>query len=268
MYSKFFGDYRINILIAGVLIILGLCGRIEPIGVFVIALYWMSIRGFEKFTLPHARFLCFVATLLISLGLILHIFPGFHSMVYLDNYAVSPASKPHSEYWYFDKPFLALCLVNYYIEGHYKAGNLKHSIKLGLALTALCVAILAGVGMGIGYAKLDIKWPEIIYSFALINLVAILNEEGFFRGFLQKNLSDFFSKFSKQFGPALALSISSILFGLAHYYMGFIHTILCIVAGFIFGYGLTGSKRIEACMIVHFMLNMIHIIFFTYPSAV
>lgn len=269
MYSKFFGDLRINIFIISSLLILGFFGRIELIGAAIIVLYWISIRGFEKFSSKAAQLLCFTSLILITIGLSLHIMPGFHSLVYLDNYAVSPASAPHNEYWYFDKPFLMLCLFNYYMEGYHKRGKLRRSIIVGLALTAVCVAILGIVGLGIGYARLDIKWPEVIYSWTLLNFVAILAEEGFYRAFLQRLLSDNLSRFKNigKHGPLLALLLVSTLFGMSHYYMGSIHVILCIVAGLIFGYGMVGSKRIEACMIPHFLFNMLHLIFFTYPYA-
>lgn len=267
METKFFGDFRINLLIVTTILVLGFFGKIEPLGAATIALYWISIRGFEKFEASSAKLLCFMALLLITFGLSLHIMPGFNNMVYLKDYAVSTASQPHNEYWNFDKPFLALCLINYYMEGYHKRGNLAHSIKVGLALTAIAVGILAVVGIGIGYAGLDIKWPEIIYSWSLLNLIAVIAEEGFYRAFLQRLIADYSSKFSPKYADILALIIASALFGLSHFNMGIIHALLCFVAGLIFGYGLTRSKRVEACMVSHFMLNMVHLIFFTYPSA-
>jgi hypothetical protein len=268
MLSGFFGNYRVNLFIVLALIVLGFFDRIELIGAVTIILYWISIRGFEKFSSSSARLLCFASILLITFGLTLHLMPGFHSLIYLENYAVSPASMPHDEYWNFDKPFLMLCLFNYYMEGYHKRGSLRHSIYIGLALTIVCAVVLAGVGMVIGYAKLDIKWPEIIYSWTLLNLVAILAEEGFYRAFLQRFLTDYISSFKIKFAPILMLVFVSVLFGLSHYHLGYIHVILCSVAGLIFGYGIVKSKRVEACMLPHFLFNMLHMLLFTYPSAV
>lgn len=267
MNIKFFGDIRINLLIATALITLFFFEKVELIGASVIILYWISIRGFEKFLSPAAKMLSFMALLLITIGLSTHILPGFNNMIYLKNYAVSEASRPHDEYWNFDKPFLMLCLLNYYMEGYYKRGNLAHSIKVGLALTLVCALVLIIAGTGLGYIALDIKWPDIIYSWAFLNFVAILAEEGFYRAFLQRLIADYSVKFIPKYGEILALFITSSLFGISHYKMGFIHAILCSVAGFLFGYGLTKSKRVEACMISHFMLNMLHLTLFTYPNA-
>lgn len=267
MNTKFFGDIRVNMLIALALITLLFFGKIEFIGAAVIILYWISIRGFEIFTNSTAKLLCFIALLLITFGLSTHILPGFNNMIYLKNYAVSEASRPHDEYWNFDKPFLMLCLFNYYMEGYYKRGNLVHSIKTGFVLTIVCAAILIFAGMGLGYIALDIKWPEIIYSWAFLNLIAVLAEEGFYRAFLQRLIADYTKGFLGKYSEIIALLFASALFGLSHYKMGFIHAALCSVAGFLFGYGLTKSKRVEACMVTHFTLNMLHLILFTYPNA-
>lgn len=267
MTDSFFGDLRINLLIAFALSILGIYGKVELVGAIIIIAYWISIRGFEKFESSYAKLLSFITILLITFGLSVHIFPGFNNMIYLKDYAVSEASRPHDEYWNFDKPFLILCLFNYYMEGYYKRGNLIHSIKVGLILTLVCASILIVAGMGLGYIALDIKWPQIIYSWTLLNLIAVLAEEGFYRAFLQRFLADFYSKILGKYADILALLVTSALFGLSHYKMGFIHASLCSVAGFLFGYGLTRSRRVEACMITHFLLNMAHLIFFTYPNA-
>jgi len=267
MLLNFLGNVRVNLLIILSLVTLGIFGRVELIGALIVMLYWVSIRGFEKIDNIFIKFTSFISIVLISFGLSEHIFPGFNNMIYLKNYAVSEASRHHDEYWNFDKPFLMLCLINYYMEGHYKAGNLIHSIKVGFVLTLICSAILAIVGLGMGYIKLDIKWPEIIYSWALLNIVAVFAEEGFYRAFLQRLFAGHLGRFIGRYGDIVSLLIVSALFGLSHFRMGFIHAVLCAVAGFLFGYGIVKSKRVEACMISHFLLNMLHLILFTYPNA-
>jgi membrane protease YdiL (CAAX protease family) len=141
-------------------------------------------------------------------------------------------------------------------------------VKVGFVLTLVSASVLVIAGIGLGYIALDIKWPEIIYSWTLLNLIAVLAEEGFYRSFLQRLLTDFNNKILGKYADILALLVTSALFGLSHYKMGFIHASLCSVGGFIFGYGLTKSRRVEACMISHFLLNMAHLIFFTYPNMV
>lgn len=267
MKHAFFGDVRINLFILFSLTILGLFGRVEVIGAAVIITYWISIRGFEKFNTSYAKIMCFLTIILITYGLSEHLFPGFNNMIYLKSYSVSKASRPHDEYWNFDKPFLMLCLINYYMEGYHKRGNLLYSIKVGLVLTLICAIILIIAGIGLGYIALDIKWPEIVYSWALLNIIAVFAEEGFYRAFLQRLIGDLGKSFLGKYSEIIALLIVSFLFGLSHHKMGFIHATLCSVAGFLFGYGITKSKRVESCMISHFLLNMIHLIFFTYPNA-
>eukprot|EP01037_Dinobryon_pediforme_P011209 gene11209-11291_t len=67
----------------------------------------------------------------------------------------------------------------------------------------------------IGYVKFDMKFPPQTYVFALNNLILVcIAEEAFFRGYIQKYLTSFCTRY--QFSKLLALAIASILFGFRH----------------------------------------------------
>ncbi len=65
-----------------------------------------------------------------------------------------------------------------------------------------------------------------------------------------------------------ALLICAILFGLAHAGGGVWYVLLATVAGL--GYGLVyhRTQRIELSILLHFALNSIHILFFSYPALI
>ena len=60
--------------------------------------------------------------------------------------------------------------------------------------------------------------------------------------------------------------IASILFGLAHLPGGWVYACFAAVAGLFYGYAYLKTQNIEASIIVHFAVNAIHFLAFTYPS--
>jgi membrane protease YdiL (CAAX protease family) len=56
-----------------------------------------------------------------------------------------------------------------------------------------------------------------------------------------------------------------VLFGLAHLGGGWSHALAAAVAGLGYGAAYLRTQRIEAAMAVHFSVNALHLLFFTYP---
>lgn len=63
----------------------------------------------------------------------------------------------------------------------------------------------------------------------------------------------------------MALLVGAVAFGSAHIAGGTTHVLLATLAGIGYGaaYHLTG--RVEAGILVHFLLNLSHLVLFTYP---
>ena len=87
-------------------------------------------------------------------------------------------------------------------------------------------------------------------------------EEGLFRGFFQEYLSSFKYKYAEY----VAILIPAVFFGAIHFPGGIKYVILATVAGSLYGWIYKVTRRIEASMLAHFMLNLTHILFFTYPA--
>ena len=68
-------------------------------------------------------------------------------------------------------------------------------------------------------------------------------------------------------GIVFALIVSSFLFAYIHTgqitYLG-----LCFIAGLFYGAAYLYRRKIEAAILVHFLFNLIHILFFSYPALV
>lgn len=60
--------------------------------------------------------------------------------------------------------------------------------------------------------------------------------------------------------------LASLMFGLAHFKGGISYVMLATVAGVGYGFVYQKTKRIESSILVHFAVNTIHFLFFTYPA--
>ena len=63
----------------------------------------------------------------------------------------------------------------------------------------------------------------------------------------------------------IALVFSAVLFGLAHLGGGLSYALAATVAGLGYGAAYLRTQRIEAAMAVHFSVNALHFLLFTYP---
>ena len=196
---------------------------------------------------------------LIAAGLFLHLLPGFNNPRQIEELQVGPHSTAFSFYYNFDKaliPFVLLAALPTLFRAQKFAA--PHKILWLLLLAAipllLYVAVLLG---GLGFER---HWPEWLGSFVLANLFFVsLAEEAFFRGYLQQRLR-------QKIGGVAALLVASLLFGLAHFPGGMLLVVFATLAGLIYGLAWHWSGRVWVATGVHFLLNLTHLLFFTYPA--
>ncbi|MCC8416011.1 MAG: CPBP family intramembrane metalloprotease [Rickettsia endosymbiont of Gnoriste bilineata] len=132
------------------------------------------------------------------------------------------------------------------------------SYRLPIILLVIIVLSIA-----FEYIKFAPKIPQNLWIWVINNLFfTCVAEEGLFRGFFQESLSQLKYKYSKD----IAILIPALFFGVMHYPGGLKYVILATVAGALYGWIYKVTKRIEASILVHFMLNLTHILLFTYPA--
>ncbi|HZS05949.1 MAG TPA: type II CAAX endopeptidase family protein [Blastocatellia bacterium] len=138
-----------------------------------------------------------------------------------------------------------------------------------VAVTILALSLtLIPLGHALSFVHFNPVWPQIrraLVEAIPIYLIVALPEEIIFRGVIQKS-------FQNKFGnPALAVTVSSVLFGLAHLHKGnpvpnWRYALLASLAGA--GYGLAFRKRgLMASSITHALLDVIWRAFFRLPAA-
>mgnify|MGYP001108732949 CR=1 FL=1 len=177
----------------------------------------------------------------------LHFIPGFHNFMIVDKFQVSPNSTPYSSYVNVDKVMVGSILR-----------------VLPLPLLVVC-ALLLGTAFAMHYIRIDLKLPSILWWWIPTNLLLVcVMEEVFYRGFIQKELIKAFSPYKG--GKWLAVVLAAVIFGASHYTGGIPYILLSTLAGGVYGYVFMRSHRLESSIVVHFLVNLIHIVAFSYPS--
>lgn len=213
---------------------------------------------YYKFSDKTLRTMLEILLLLASVGLMLHLIPGFHNFRVLDGVRVGPESAPFTMYYNFDKalvPFVLLICLKSLLT----TDTRPHTKPLYWLMLAVTLPVLLMVAVVLGGLKIELHHPEWLFQFVLSNIFFVsLAEEALFRGYLQQRLSSVMP-------PVLALIIASLLFGGLHYAGGSLMVIFATLAGLIYGLAWMLSGRLWVAVLFHVGLNLCHLLFFTYP---
>lgn len=211
------------------------------------------------------RALCGLVITVLAAALFFHVLPGFNNWKIVSGVVISKSAAPFSLYLNFDKTMVALFLLG--VGNNLAAGkrDFTAAIKKAWLPAAGGIAVTVFTAFLLGYVTTDIKFPEIIYIWAIRNLVFVcVAEEALFRGFLQKELSGVLP--GNKTGRYVGILIAAVLFGLYHYQGGVKYILLAGIAGFFYGLVYHRTKSIEAAILTHFFLNLVHFVFLTYPA--
>lgn len=233
-----------------------------PIGVFGALCWAYSLRLPDAMRIPLA-----IAVVAASLGLMAHVVPGFSNVLIVKDAIVSPGAPPYTLYLNFDKALIGLFLLAFGMPLAASRADWLAILRTAIPWGILVIAVIIGWVFALGGVRLDPKWPWFFPLWAWANLLfAVTAEEAVFRGVIQRMLTG-----DKRYAPALqtvsGISVAAILFGAAHFAGGSHYVVQATFAGA--GYGWVywrSGNRIEAAILVHFALNVTHILFFTYPA--
>lgn len=196
----------------------------------------------------------FSAIAVLSISLKLHLLPGFHPYFITSKFAVG-----------LENPLIGLFPLALLVP-LFKIKEWKGVIKgLGLGLLGICA--LASLAILSGATHLDFKIPSFMGIRVLSNfLLTSIPEEGFYRGFLQKTLGQYFKE--TPFGNGVALVLSSLIFAISHLYWSPNLGILAFtfLAGLLYGTVYVFSGKIESAILTHFLFNIIHMTMFSYHA--
>lgn len=195
-------------------------------------------------------------------GLFFHFIPGFHNPKVLDNVLISSQSVPYSMYFNLDKsliPFILTCMIPTLF---CTDECLKKTLSFPRILFLVCfLGMLLWVATFLKIIKPEFHVPSWIILFVWVNLFFVSYvEEAFFRGYFQQ-------RFSLWIGRYPALILASLLFASYHLKIGYLLALFAFFAGIAYGLAWMWSGRVWVSTIFHFGLNLVHLLFFTYPLS-
>lgn len=212
-----------------------------------------------------SRLVTILIAFFISVALMGHFFPGFHNWKIAENIQISKNAYPYSLYLNFDKPFIGFFPLAFSIpllsRMHLRSVALKT-----IALTALSVIVLMIVALYLHLVDIDLKLPHISAVWLVANLFFVaIPEEAFFRGFLQRELTEYLNT---KWAAPLSIIAVSLLFALLHFI--FIRDLsylsLAFIASLVYGTIYQVTRSIESSIFCHYLFNVVHFFCFTYPA--
>lgn len=230
------------------------------LGAFGIVAYMTSRPAASRLQ----QILCGSLTALLALALALHVLPGFHNPLIVTNIQFSPDAMPLTQHANFDKAAVGLILLAFLTNRARTLGEWGDMLQRAFPVALVTIAVVIAAAVVAGYVRLDAKLSWYAPIFLATNLLFVcVAEEAFFRGFLQERLGKSLSGI--RFGTLITIVCSAVLFGAAHLGGGMVYAGIATIAGLGYAYSYAVTRRIEAPILVHFGLNAVHFIGFTYP---
>lgn len=242
-----------------------LTGMLEwPALVALGALIYCAYRAGDQNTSKAQQWVFGMATALLTLALALHKLPGFHNPILLADAVLTPDAAPFTQYANFDKGAAGAILLAFLCRQARSREAWRKTVGVILSIGLATIVVVIGAALMLGHIRFVPKLIAYAPVFLLVNLFfTCVAEEAFFRGFIQERLAS--ATTGLRGGGYLAVAASALLFGLAHMGGGAVMVVLATLAGL--GYALAYAKAgtIEAPILVHFSLNAVHFIGFSYP---
>lgn len=261
--SLLFSGFRINIAIVLLTVATGwgvLSGIIELAGLCI-----MALVAVVALLLHRNRHHCAVETgaelllLFIAITLLGQFAPGFNDHEVLEQVHAGKMSRPFSMTYSFDKALLPFVLL-VAMPSLFLCRPRKNVTKRHWVLLTLSMPLLLLMQVINGDVKFEMHLPAWFWPFCLDNLFFVsLAEEALFRGYLQRRLTQLS-------GPVPGLLLSALLFGISHLSCGELMVAYASLAGIIYGLAWMWSGRLWVSTLFHFSLNVIHLLFFTFPG--
>ena len=205
--------------------------------------------------------------LVIALLLGLGAFPGFHNPIYADRMPLSDGAMPYTARLNFDKTVAGLLILGLCYRGLIAtAGEWREALRRAWPVILVNVIVVIALAVALGFVRPAPKWNAFFIPWAMVNLFFVcMTEEAFFRGFIQRELADRLS--ARRYGGLIAIALSAVLFGAAHFAGGPKYVLLSTVAGVGYAIAFHRSGRVEMSILAHFSLNATHFLLLTYPTA-
>jgi len=207
-----------------------------------------------------------LGVVLLCFALGLSKLPGFVPFVFVGDTVVSAGAPPMRLALRFDAGIAGLVLLAFYGRRIGRWADCRALARPVFVIALATTVAVIGLGLAIGHVAFDPKWPWFAAGHLLrILLWTCVLEEMFFRGVIQHGLATWPPVRERPALKWLPLIVASLLFGAAHAGGGAALVGLATVAGLGYGAAWQATQRIEAAIAVHFAVNAVHFVGFSYP---
>ncbi len=208
-----------------------------------------------------------VLTAVAALVMSLHKLPGFHNPAVFVGFKLTLDATPFTLYFNFDKGAAGLVILASLGPKLTRIRAWPALLPTTLMAATITSAVAIGAAVAVGFTRFEPKAPGTTLVFLLTNLLfTCVAEEAFFRGLIQARLTRLAEMSKRPWLKPVAIGLSAILFGLVHVSGGGPTMVFATLAGLGYAMVYERTSAIEAPILVHFALNTIHFLLFTYPS--
>jgi len=242
----------------------GVVGYVGILAILVLGVLVWLLRHLEGW----GRVVGVAVVFVFCLMMWFHFVPGFSNWKIADE-VISPGAYPYALWLNFDKPIGPLFLLGFVIPTITGWGQWKKMLIKTLPILVIGVALLILLALKGNLVNWNPKFPKFAYFFLWANLFFVsIPEEVLLRGLLQRELCKVFR--DKIWGQILSVVVVAALFAFLHvkwlrnpYYI-----FLVFIAGLFFGGVYQYTKSIESSIICHYLFNVTHFFFFSFPMLV
>lgn len=196
-------------------------------------------------------------TLLSSVALAAHLLPGFSPLSLGEPQRLSPDAPPYALRLSWDKLLVGLTLLAWWL-GRQPASCGRSPRRAWLVVLAT-LPLVPALALGTGLVGWQPKWPDMIWAWLAINLLAtVLAEELVFRGLLQPALVS-------RLGARQGVLLTAAIFGAVHLPFSPLFALVAGLAGLGYGLAYHYSGRLSVAVALHLGVNLSHLLLLSYP---
>lgn len=251
-----------------------LISHLMPLVCALLVVFFSIILHFYQYFLlknkPAFFYLLWFAAIVLGIGIGLYRPAGFNYPLIFSVSQLHEGGLPMDLYLNIGKALAGYCIIFFLFSSARRNPGYITSIPRQLLLVMVLALLVLGVAVVLLNLQVHIKELNYILAFGVVNLFATcVAEEAFMRLLLQEQLKTFFARkiVNKFLQECLPLLMATIIFVLTHMVHGFEAVLVFALAGFTYGLIYTLTRNFFAAIAVHFLVNIIHFSFLTYPLA-
>lgn len=221
---------------------------------------WLYFKKPAYKILHLVSFICiFVIGQLLMSGYI----PGIQSWRIIDSEVIGNNTVHYSLLLHLDKAFIAICLGVFGIAPLRSKRHFKYVLIRMMPVSLMTLIMLSSLGIALEIVDVDFKVPDLWLIWAIVNLLTICtSDELLHRFFVLNGILKVLG--SGKVSKIIALLFSAVICCITHpgpaSYM-----FMVFFGGILLGIVYLQTRRVEASIMLHFMINIIHFLFFSYP---